>query len=76
MRYLPMEKLAKSIGKNFTDGIIDGQDPSVKTTLVIKKKMNITGGKVYPLIIYNYTDIKTRQYNKNSIGNNSVRNHH
>ena len=58
MRYLPIENLTKSIGKNFTDGITDGQDPSIKTTPVIKK-MNITDGKVYPLIIYNYTDIKT-----------------
>ena len=59
MRYLPMEKLTKSISKHFIDEIINGHDPTLKNVSVIKKKMNITDGK-------------NHQYNKNSISNNII----
>ena len=58
---LPKENWTKSVGKNFIDGIINGHDPSVRNESAIKK-MNITDGK--------------SPYNKNSIGNNNVRNRH
>ena len=52
MRYLSAdlatENWIKSVGKNFTDSIIDGHNLSVRNALVTKKKKNITNKKTYP----------------------------
>ena len=41
VHYLPTEKSTKYVGNHFTNGIIDGCDPSVIHTSVIKK-LNVT----------------------------------
>ena len=60
---LRMENYTKSIGNHFTDEITNTKNPLVKDASVIRK-INITDGKDYPLVIFiNLQTENVRRYN-------------